>query len=256
MNYNQYNDPFSNTEFIELDKEARKIADKRKSVYKDVKKTNKNFDKETLKGIDAYYGDPTFSFLPMDNNYFKKKGDFISGLPTVFENSDNESKSDDFSSSISSDRLSQMHDSNPYKIKNKNKKDVKNFSDNILSDCGSLSFSGNFSDTDLSSGYSSLPKKHKSHLRLNTDHLKKYKDHDDKNILNHIKTCTECKTQLLELLKENNHVFSNSYKNDLNMSIQDNDSFFGLNYKEFKNVLILIIIGIIIIVVIDLFLRK
>jgi hypothetical protein len=252
MNYNQYNDAFSNGDYAELDKIARDINNKKK-LYKDAKNNNKTFEKDTVKGISAYYGDPNFSFLPMDNHYHKNKGDFVSGLPTPLED---QSCSDTMSkSSISSDNLSSM-----YNLKNNGYS-----SDNLSSDDYSLMFTP--SETDLSSGYSSLPRKTKKHLKLSTEHLKKYKDNDDK-AFNHMMSCLECKQQLLNLLKENNHVFShdtqnNTQRNTNNINTDINDktnkddtTLFGLNYKELRDIIILIMIGVIIIVFIDVFLRK
>jgi len=110
-----------------------------------------------------------------------------------------------------------------------------------LSEVSSINY-----DSEISSEYSSLPKKSKKHLRLHTQHLQRFNEKDDKMILEHIKNCDECKYQLLHLLKTENHIFPK----------KEQENILGMNYTELKDLLILIIIGSIIIVLLDIFIRE
>lgn len=106
---------------------------------------------------------------------------------------------------------------------------------------------------DLSSEYSYLPKKKQKHLRLNNKHLKDYTDSDEQMILEHIKSCNECKNQLLILLKDNNHEASQKSNQSHQISPEVTSK---INYKEIKEIIIIVMIGIIILFLLDVVLRK
>jgi hypothetical protein len=264
--YNSYNEAFNNNDTNELDQMAKSIINKNKSgsgssnkssgvsynghfnnnnnnnmkihknnMFNKVKHNNKSFEKETLKGVEAFQNNVDFKFSPMDNFYDDKtqeyRGDFMSGLPTPLDNDSIDSKT------YRSDSLSLNLDDN--------------------------SQSPDYFN-DITSEYSFLPKKKKNHLRMNNNHLQKYTENDDKEVLNHLKKCAECRGQLLHLLKNNGHVFNNNttdktdnkISNNINKS-NNNESIIGkINYIEMKEIIILIMIGIIIIFVLDIFLRK
>lgn len=221
-----YNDAFANNDYQELDKLARHVNNKKK-LQKSIERKNNRFEKEIYKGISCYNNDSSFNFLPINKTY---NGDFVSSLPSPMEENSIETKS----------------------LSSKSNDDISINSTNL--------------DTELSSGYSLLPKKQKKRLRLNTEHLKKYKSNDDKYVLKHIKECDECKQQLLELLKENNHIFQNQISQSipnppsiLKQPIKQEEkteSLFSLNYVEIRNIVIIILAGILLIVLIDIFLRR
>lgn len=96
-------------------------------------------------------------------------------------------------------------------------------------------------------------------MRLNTEHLQRYTENDEHHILEHIKKCDECKQHLLKLLRSDNHFIQNEKEKEKEKpreEIQESTIFGKINYKELKEVIILIIIGIIIIFVLDIILRK
>lgn len=232
LQYNSFDEAFrnnNNDDLEMLDKMARELNNKNKNTMMNNAINNKKkFEKETLNGIDAYYNDKNFCFAPNNN-----AGDFNSGLPTPLQN-DSSDISDKYSSS---DKCSLGKKS---------------------SGINSLDFMDSIDDKSLSSEYTLLPKKKKKHLRLNTKHLQHYSDKDDKLVLEHIKKCKECKNNLINLLKNDEHIFniSNSDENNSKKkedNLNDNDN--NINYKEIKEIVILIIIGIIIIFIIDIFLR-
>lgn len=235
--FNQFNDVFTNNDADVLDMMARNINNQKKTIYKEAKNNKSLFEKEIVRGIDAYYGNTGLNFSQTNNNY---NGDFVSSLPTPLDEQSKQSIS-----SLSS--------------KNTN----KTSSIEITSDKSTLLSINEMSDSDLSSGYSSLPSQKKKYLCSNNNHLKKYYEKDD-GAINHIHKCTECKQQLLTLLKENHH--DNNDNNDNsdnnNDSITDNNIVdnnplsFIVNNKEVKNIFISIIIGIIVIICCDIYFSK
>lgn len=201
QNYNQYNDAFSNSDNMELDKLARELNNKRKA-HKKANQNYKSFTKGIAEGISSYNDKNQFNFLPASCN----------------DSQDNQSSNDNnlYNMSITSS----LDDINPY-----------------------------ISDDEISSNYSSLPKKEKKSLRMNSNHLNHFKSNDDSKILSHLKKCGDCKNQLFELLQkkhgEHNLVDNNAQKQNYN------NTFSGLQDSELKNILIIIVIGIIIIIFID-----
>jgi hypothetical protein len=224
MNNNQYNDVFSNSDGSELEKMARERLKKQK-IYNEAKNNRKRFESDVVRGISAYNSN---DFSPVETIFkdvktYNSNSDFVSSLPSVLENTET--------------NISETTDNNSC------------FTNTII-------------ESDLSSGYSSLPKKTKKHLRMSSNHLKKYSDNDDEKILNHIKKCSECRTQFMSLLKQNdNHVMPIVqqpiiHQPIINQQEDNSDKILGLKYKELRDVIIWIIIGVLIIFFLDVFLRK
>jgi hypothetical protein len=245
-----FNEAFSNNEFEELDKRARALNNKKKNMYKDVEHSNKLFEKEMIKGINACYSDPSFNFLPVNNGY-KRTGDFVSGLPTPFD--DEKSVDADSVSNYKSDSIGISDSDNKYGIDS---------SDNMSSDKKSLFATA---ESDVSTIYSSLPKKIKRKLKSNSDHLKKYADKDEKSVLNHLQKCDDCKKQLFLLFKNEGHIFPKVVENNkICQPLEDktdktdkkeDTNILGMGYKELKDIVILVMIGIIIIIFVDMITR-
>lgn len=113
----------------------------------------------------------------------------------------------------------------------------------------------------LSSTYSSLPTKIKKRLRMSSPHLKKYKQsvNSDDNDIQHLKSCDDCRSRLLALLSGTNLLPQNNIQINKpnNNSIQkSSNSFLNLTNPELKDVMVLILIGVIIIMLIDIFVRQ
>lgn len=265
LSYNSYNEAFGNDEFDQLDQMARSINNKKRSgiresnkalavsynedfnnverdihnhkknMHETVKKANKSFEKDTIKGIEAFRSETDFQFSPtcnfIDEKSGKYKGDFSSGLPSPLENS--------------------SLDSNSY------------FNDSFSLESGNNSQSPEYFN-DISSEYSFLPKKKQKHLRLNNKHLQEYTENDEQPVLDHIRNCNECKNELIKLLKRDDpegrsfaDLHISTEKHEENKSKKEEGSIFGkINYIEMKEIVILIMIGIIIIFVLDIFLRR
>jgi hypothetical protein len=163
-----------------------------------------------------------------------------------FDNSSFDSKfSVDYSNSNSDSNSNSNSNSNNNSNSNSKKHNKK-----IKSDSSIFSLSSDFSDDTF--------KKYKKQLKKNSKHLKH--KNDDNYILDHIKNCEECKNQLISLLKENenknnNNVVNTVIKdNDVKINnITDNVNSYLINFRE---IIILIIIGIFIIVILNVFGNK
>jgi hypothetical protein len=265
-----FNEAFENTD-NDLDKMARDLNNKKNGFYNNVKKANKSFEMDTIRGIEAFANEPGFQFSPQAQFYDEKsrkyKGDFSSGLPTPLEK--NGMSEDEFSENSRNSKNSGYSSYNSGnndsfslgKKRGSSYSDNSNNSEHFISSFDNIDNIDNIDSNDMMSEYSFLPKKKKKHLRLNTKHLQEYSENDDQLILEHIKNCNECKKHLLNLLKNENHFISQkniqNIPNIPNVIDKDENSLFGkINYKEMKEVIILIIIGIIIIFILDIFLRR
>jgi len=217
MNFNQYNNAYSNNDMEKLDEIARKMNNKK--AHNAAINNKKTFEIDTIQGLNAMSENHGYGYLSE-----LSKGDFSSSLPSGSQNS-SQNDSQNNSQNNSCENISSI------------------YSDNISM------------DSDISSNYSLLPQQSKSEFKLKSNHLKKYKNTstNDDEILKHISTCDECKKQLLESLRNNNHLFPQQSQ----QSQQSNDqkNILGLTYDEIKNVIILLIIGIIIIITLDILLR-
>lgn len=220
IQYNNGNNNFDevfNNDRNDLDKMARDINN-RKKYHKSITRDINNNEKTMLKGIEAFSNEPNFSFSPQ-SNFYDNNGNYKGDFISGLPTPLDE---------ISNDKSEKSFSLTSYN-NNENSDMVESFDD-------------------LSSEYTMLPKRKKKHLRLNNEHLKDYSDCDDKNILKHIQNCGECKKYLINMLKNEEKTEAKEIKNH-----EDKNSY---NYKEIKDVIILIIIGIIIIFILDMFLRK
>ncbi len=195
----------------------------------------------------------------VDNfGFFSAQGDFSSSLQTPLQNqSKNYSDSD---SSKFSDNSS-VNTFNTTNTKNTNNTFSTNDIDNLTNGINnkySLSESNMINiESDISSNYSSLPQKIKKHLRTATNHLKKYDEKDDKNTINHLKTCSQCRTELLNLLQEEQHIFkADKQYIDTQQFKHPTNGILNLSTPELKDILILILIGVFIIILFDVFIRR
>jgi hypothetical protein len=162
--------------------------------------------------------------------FFSTQGDFSSNLPTPLQ-----PKKYDYSS------VSSLGDNDSKNTFSTNSRLEEFSSPRDLSNMINM-------ESDISSNYSSLPQKIKKHLRLNTNHLKQYSENDDKNIDDHVKTCPQCRSQLLNLLQED--------KQNVNFVPTQQNGILNLSAPELKDILILIFAGIFIIILLDVFIRK
>lgn len=86
-------------------------------------------------------------------------------------------------------------------------------------------------------------------LRIRNNHTDNMK-HDD--IIKHVKKCYECRENLFSILKKND-----DESDSIDQIIKDNGkSEKKFNFTEIRDILIMVILGIIVIVLIDIFLRK
>ena len=251
--YCEYNNAFCNKDNDNLDRMAREINNKRKTLQKQVEH---NFDdqyKEINKGLNYLMKQENSRYAPSNFNYISanNNNDYESGLPSIMDNND-------FKSGLPSIMDNQKNSDNNTIDSTFTSKSKYTFNSLPISSFPTISESPvemiNM-DSDMSSTYSILPANTKKHLRLNTSHLKKYGENDDDKILSHMKKCNQCRLQLLHLLSENN-ICNN--KNKINKNINTMNTTTGIlniSVAEVKDILILILIGIFIIILLDFFLR-
>lgn len=262
--YCQYNDAFYNSDNENLDRLARQVNNDKKKLHKKIQENIDRQEQNACLGIDclldpsnARYGPSNLS----DFGFFSTQGDFSSNLPTpMTKNKKKRSKKQD---NFQSDSASTFSADSSFTNNTTNSAFTNNTTNSAFTN--NTAFTNNMAfaegsedipfDSDVSSNYSSLPPKIKKHLRLNTNHLKSYKESDEKNILGHIKYCNQCKHQLINLLKSDNHAFNES-SNTETIDKTINSGILNLNSPELKDMLILILIGIFIIVIADIFFRR
>lgn len=232
--FTQYDNAFDNSDNDKLDRLARQVNEDKKKLHKKIRDSISNTEANSYVAMDCLM-DPNnarFAQNLSDFTFFSTQGDFSSKLPTPME---------------------------------QYKKNKYGDSDSIFtpgsSNINNLS-SDQYSFSDISSEYSSLPQKVKKHLKSQTSHLKKYSESEDPHmdetkILSHIKKCEQCKNEIIGILKsndENKKIIEKSNKKSY--ITKQNDTIYGMTNFELKNVLILILIGVFIIVFIDIFIRK
>lgn len=256
----QFNSAFDNSESKELDKLARKINNKNS-------KTNTTFSQK-FAGIVCDQLDCTpYSQqqigLENGNSFFSAQGDYspmyapINAPNLKMENNSNINSNinsdSSFDSSFDSSHMSTF--------------DKKVFSE---SDSFKSLSSEQLDNNSLSSTYSSLPMKIKKRLRMSSPHLKTEKQsvNSDNNDIQHLKSCDDCKNRLLALISgsnllphtnllENSQNKQNVQKANKNNSIQNSsNSFLNLINPELKDIMVLILVGVIIIMLIDIFVTR
>lgn len=271
MSYCQYQDAFQNNENDKLDQMARQINNKKK-IYKKNRDNFNNHIDTLCDGVECLSDPSNSRFVPphLSNNFsfFSSQGDFSSELPTPLEHKKKRKKKRHFDVQSSISGVSSSDDK--YHIRNSSRdnssdEDFGKFSDNntakfsasdaeYTADTNDVADIKDFSTTltDISSNFSSLPNKLKKQFRSTSDHLKKYKDDNETDILNHVTQCKECALKLEGLLKQvtmetNTQLVQPPFN-------QNNSSMF--NFSEMKDLLILVLIGVFIIIIIDAFIRK
>lgn len=277
-----FNNAFDNKESNELDKLARQVNNKNIKNSNFANKFHQKFGGIVCDQLDCVpYSQP---LATNDNGYsfFSAQGDYSPLYAPIEKNptKKNKSKSSNLvDTDNSSDNSTQSglygeisNGSTFDTIPKKYKKPKR-----VLSESDSFqSMSSEFPDFDensLSSTYSSLPLKIKKKLRMSSNHLKNNKnllngESEDQNDIAHLKSCNDCRSKLLSLL-ENAHLlnFTNSSSNQTNLNkkneenivnkqIKNNPSFLNLTNPELKDIMVLILIGVIIIMLIDIFVRQ
>lgn len=253
----QFNGAFDNSESKELDKLARKINNKHA-------KSNNSFSKK-FSGIvcDQLDCTPhTQQMIGADNihSFFSAQGDYspiYAPVNAPFLSVDPKQKQNDF---IDSSNSVDSSDSSSF---------GSTFNKKVYSESDSFqSLSSEALDNgSLSSTYSSLPSKIKKRLRMSSPHLKKYKhsSNSDNDDIQHLKSCNDCRSRLLALLSgtnllptsnllENNQ--HNQNNNNNNQPQKTSNSFLNLVNPELKDIMVLILVGVIIIMLIDIFVRQ
>jgi hypothetical protein len=238
----EFNDAFNNKDSKDLDKLARQVNNKH------VKGNNNNLNKFNGIVCDQLSCSPySQQSINQNQNYsfFSTQGDFSSTPPISSVN----------------DQLFSDSSSNGSTFDNVSKKIYAN--KKVFSESESFQSlsSDQFDNNSLSSTYSSLPLKIKKHLKLESPHMKKYTDTDNDKAVSHLKTCDECKNQLIALLSSNNIINPNilqsqNQHNSRNFKPIQNNTFLNLINPEIKDIFVLILIGIIIIMFIDIFIRN
>ena len=270
--YCQYDNAFSNKENDDLDKMARKINNQRKTSNKILTKQvlgdmNKK-KKETCVGINCLMEPSNARFAPSNLasnfSFFSTQGDFASRLPSPLEKKLLESDKMDVSSeqmSIGSLDTKYLFDKNSSKSSEESTDIISNLSnDDNFSDMTDGKYIEQFSDSEsmyslksISSNYSLLPEKVKKNMKSST-HLKDYKDDDKAS--KHINKCNKCRAHLLHLLHQDNHVFPISTELNNVDDAQNKEGILSIGTLELRDILILILIGIFIIIIIDMVVRR
>jgi hypothetical protein len=250
-----YNINYINDETDKLDKLAREINNKKTSLCK---KVTEDFNKKELdwkNGIDSVINSQNFSYLPMNKNFNKGVNNYTDDLSLNFSESE-----------------SSYSNSNDSNFSDFASRDNKYFKNNDNSSIDSI-----FIDSESIDTYLKNPK-NKKNVKFNKlvesidyDECSK----DDNNIFEHIKKCNNCKNKLLKFLNNSNNFEDNNFENNNNICNfnnnnknnnknkninNDNNSIFN-NLKNYNNInikeiVILIMIGIFIIIMLDLLLRK
>jgi len=153
--------------------------------------------------------------------WLSQQGDFSSGLPELFSQ---QQQICDADSTFSSQ------------------------TDNSFKNLGSMSENS----YDLASNFSLLPSKIKKHLKNNSTHISLMKNKDDSTIMSHLKKCEQCKEKLLKIITSDGHIFT-----DLeDIQKYDSKESSGFKFPELKDLLIILLVGVIIIVILDIFFRR
>lgn len=246
--YCQYNDAFSNTENDNLDNLARQLNNKHKKLNKITNDGFKNQFDTNYSGVKCLADPSNSRFAPPnlenDFSFFSAQGDFSSGLPTPFEKQFNKKKKKYYKDSDSSNYT----DNNSIESFGSVSSPKKNLSEEFGSSIAKI-------ESDISSNYSSLPPKIKKQLRLNTPHLKKYDDNDDKTVIKHMKECKQCQAQINEQINNQLMNIINPMMHN-NSIVTQNPGIMNFNSPELKDTLILVLIGIFIIIIFDVFFRR
>lgn len=261
--YQQYNNAFTNNDNDSLDQMARQVNNNKKKLNKNAQSGFNNQQKENYDGINYLMDQSNARFAPpnlIDNfGFFSAQGDFSSKLPTPLLTNKKQplinNKYDSDSSKFNDNSSTNTFNTNNTNNTN-NTFSTSNINTNTFDD--QYNFFGSKIinvESDISSSYSSLPQNIKSHLRSTTKHLKKYDETDEKNTVNHLKTCSQCRSELFNLLQEEHHIIKNN-ANNIQSQKPPVGGILNLSTPELKDILILILIGVVVIILLDVFIRK
>ena len=200
------------------------------------------------------------SYCNFDNAFSNTNNDNLDKLARKINN---DNKKPQFNNDVM--KIINYNNSNGFFSTQGNYSDNDNSNNFELSDDIKSSYSFNTLNSDsahiineMSSNYSSLPSKIKNNMRLNTKHLKDFNETDEIGIINHLKKCDECKTELLYTLLSNNKEKKYNTKNNIvkNDIVKNDIIKFNIGNNELIHIVILILIGIFIIIIIDSFLNR
>ena len=228
------------------------------SVFTDSDYNSNNNDNNENKNINFSTSDDNSNINSETNSYFSSANSDINSDMTS-----NTTSNMNVYSSVNSD--TNIENNSVFKNKTlksilKKKKNVKIYDSEYSDQAESLI-------SDVSSNYSSLPPKLKNQFKMKSQHLKNYNNNSDQDVLEHTSNCNQCKHLLFELLQSinggNNSKQIQSNKTTELCTNQENikneiqsSEIFGIKMSEIKDLLILLMIGIIIIIVADVFIRK
>jgi len=272
----------NNEETDKLDTLAREINNKKTTLCKKVTEDFNKKEQSWKNGIDSVVNSQNFSYLPMNKNFNNNiNNNYLNDKKSSYSLSDN---SDLNSSKYSSD--SDYSDYSDYTTRTSHtshtkesdfsdfaSKDNKFFTNNNKffnkSDNFSLdSYESNnsikscFIDSESIDTYLKNPKNKKNVKfnklveSINYDECSK----NDNNIFDHIKKCINCKQKLLKFINgtDNKDIYIDTYTDKDKEKLKDQSIFENLknNTINSKEIIIMIMIGIFIIIMLDLFLRN
>lgn len=250
-----YSDPYKyNDPSVDLDKLARKVNENRKKMAKNVALDFNNDMNEINNGISRLENSPNKIYLPtsMTNNLPPTYGEFTNRNLSIPTFSDNSSKNTVFSESISYGSFSSLPESIVNSENSVNSSFNSSFNSDSNRDRESI-FTDGISEMSLSVD-SKLPLKVKSKLKQNKHLHNKDSDHD---MISHINNCSTCRKELMSLLTNNEN------QNDKNINIENKNQttkninkLKQFNTSDIKDIIIILMIGIFIIILLDIFLKN
>jgi hypothetical protein len=287
----QYNNAFKNNN-ENLEQMAHNLNEKRRKITNNVMLDYGNEEQEICQGLECLSDEQNGKFLPQslnsNFNFFSTQGNFDSRLPNIItQNQFSDTKSSvegeiyndiksEFSDILSKDIISKDVLSKDVISKDVISKDV--LSKDVISKYMLSETNSNLSDILSLSESSSITfsPKIKKQLRLNTKHLSH--QNDDELIMEHLKKCDQCRNQLLILLKHDlpniqqskqqlKQQNSQEQQTQEQQNLQYQSNIQHQNYQQFdtngifsspetKDIIILIMIGVFIIILLDIFMRK
>ena len=281
----QYNNAFKNNN-ENLEQMAHNLNEKRRKITNNVMLDYGNEEQEICQGLECLSDEQNGKFLPQslnsNFNFFSTQGNFDSRLPNIITQNQFSDTKSSVEGEIYNDIKSEFSDILSKDIISKDVISKDGISKYMLSETNS-----NLSDILSLSESSSITfsPKIKKQLRLNTKHLSH--QNDDELIMEHLKKCDQCRNQLLILLKhdlpniqqskqqskqqlkqqnlQEQQIQEQQTQEQQNLQYQSNIQ--QQNYQQFdtngifsspetKDIIILIMIGVFIIILLDIFMRK
>jgi hypothetical protein len=238
---------YSNFESDNLDKLAREINNKKTSMVKKVSEDYDNQQKLWKKNIDNVLNNQKFSFLHMNKNNPTNHDNYY-----TLNNQDDSNNFDNKSLYSFSTYQSSNNTNNTNNTNNLNSNDSI-FSDSFLID--SESIDSKSIDMYLDNVANKKGDKKSDKLFSNIIHSINYDEcsRNDDNIFDHIKKCNNCKNKLIKYL--NLGISSNNINNNTTNDIFD-IKFSKSQKMTIKEIIIIVILGIFIIIILDMLIRK